>query len=343
MALRLPTGSVLAGAVTVVFGLVFALIQSHGTAGAVENCSTSTAALSAAEQEMLRLHNEERARHGLSALQPSSSLNRAAAWKSADSSASGSNFSHTDSLGRGPSERAQDCGYPGGAAENIAYGYPSAQATFDAWMNSPGHRNNILTSYYRAIGIGVVDGKWTVNFGLEVESGSSSPAPAATPTAVPPTATPTQPAPTATPIPATPTPIPATATPVPPTATPVPPTATPVPPTATPIPPTATPTRAPAAPSPTVDDPSQPLTRPTARPLSEGITILRYQATPLSVSEAVAPIAGELVFLYHYDSESRTWLRYLPDLPSFVQTLDTLEPGELYFIGLRDDVRWAWR
>lgn len=42
------------------------------------------------------------------------------------------------------------------AGENIAYGYPTAEAVMDGWMNSSGHRANILQSSFTKIGVGVV-------------------------------------------------------------------------------------------------------------------------------------------------------------------------------------------
>jgi hypothetical protein len=149
-------------------------------------------------------------------------------------------FSHIDSLGRGPGQRANDYGYEGGVGENIAGGTPlgSAQAVFDAWKGSTGHNQNMLGSSYRVIGIGreYVPGSpygvyWTTDFGQSandpgdpapVVSCGSTPGPTATPQA---TATPA-PTPTATPEP-TPTPTPTDVMPTPvPTDTPGPPTPT---------------------------------------------------------------------------------------------------------------------
>lgn len=155
---------------------------------ALTNCDTATAELDDAELEMLALINEARAAEGLNTLTPSPALNRAAAWKSEDSSAGPPSFSHRDSLGRTtvdppPKNRAIDCGYPDVAGENIAYGYRFARATFDAWMNSPGHRANILSTYYVVVGIGRSGDRWTTTFGFVDDVGGSAPSlPSATPT-----------------------------------------------------------------------------------------------------------------------------------------------------------------
>jgi len=193
------------------------------TAGALTNCDTSTAVLDAPELEVVALFNQARAQQGLPALKVSPALSRAAAWKSADPSATGSGgyaFSHTDSLGRLPSARARDCGYPGGAGENIAWGFGSAQSVFNAWMGSAGHRAAILGNY-QVVGIGQVGSAWTAKFGtVDDSNGSGTAPPTVTATATSPvatttagqayptaTATATKPAPTATPT-VSPTPIP---------------------------------------------------------------------------------------------------------------------------------------
>jgi hypothetical protein len=169
---------------------------------ALTNCDTETAGVSPSEMAMFNLMNEARAERGLAPLKLSPGLSRSAAWKSADSSAWGDTptdprFSHTDSLGRNSSQRARDCGFPADAAENIAYGWGSVQATFEAWMNSPGHRANILMDYYVTAGVGEVNDRWTVDFGIHDDSvkAIAQAAPTSTPTPKPP------PAPTATPTP----------------------------------------------------------------------------------------------------------------------------------------------
>ena len=46
-------------------------------------------------------------------------------------------------------------GYPYGYwGENVAYGYTTADSVMSAWMNSPGHRANILNVHYRNLGVG---------------------------------------------------------------------------------------------------------------------------------------------------------------------------------------------
>jgi uncharacterized protein YkwD len=51
------------------------------------------------------------------------------------------------------------------AAENIALGQTSAQQVVSDWMNSPGHRRNILDPNLKDLGVGYFNGYWTQNFG----------------------------------------------------------------------------------------------------------------------------------------------------------------------------------
>lgn len=84
-------------------------------------------------------------------------LNRAADGHSEDMAAR-DYFSHTDPEGRGPGFRIDAVGYPHrGWAENIAAGHGSPQAVVDGWMNSSGHRTNILNCAYDQLGVGYAE------------------------------------------------------------------------------------------------------------------------------------------------------------------------------------------
>ena len=165
---------------------------------ALTNCTTSEDGMNVAEEQMLVLINGARASSGLTSLKLSPNLNRAAAWKSADNGSNGlgAGFSHTDSLGRTPVQRAQDCGYATGAAENIAYGSTGAETIFGMWMGSAGHKQNILYPTYKVIGIGQHGSAWTTDFGFVDDSGAA-------PAMAKPTSTATR-VPTATPSPTPP-------------------------------------------------------------------------------------------------------------------------------------------
>ena len=65
-------------------------------------------------------------------------------------------MSHTGSDGSNPGDRIARAGYRFSAwAENVAMGYPDAASVMDGWMNSPGHRANILSGNVTEIGVGL--------------------------------------------------------------------------------------------------------------------------------------------------------------------------------------------
>ncbi|MCC5577737.1 CAP domain-containing protein [Microtetraspora sp. AC03309] len=106
------------------------------------------------ENEVVRLTNAERAKAGCGALTHDAKLRAAAVGHSADMSAKGY-FSHTSQDGRSFSDRIKATGFSfTAAAENIAKGYPTAAAVVQGWMDSPGHRQNMLNCAYTHIGVG---------------------------------------------------------------------------------------------------------------------------------------------------------------------------------------------
>jgi uncharacterized protein YkwD len=119
--------------------------------------------------EVLRLVNAERARAGCRALTADSRLARAANAHSADMAAN-NYFSHTGRNGSDVSDRVEAAGYNWrSVGENIAKGQPTPAAVMRDWMNSSGHRANILNCGFRNIGIGVAyagrSPVWTQDFG----------------------------------------------------------------------------------------------------------------------------------------------------------------------------------
>jgi uncharacterized protein YkwD len=50
------------------------------------------------------------------------------------------------------------------AGENIAYGYGNDILVMDGWINSAGHRQNLLYDHFTHLGVGVYDGYYTQNF-----------------------------------------------------------------------------------------------------------------------------------------------------------------------------------
>jgi uncharacterized protein YkwD len=107
--------------------------------------------LSYAEQVVV-LVNQERAAYGLSALRISENVTAAAMIRATEIQTS---FSHTRPDGRSFSTALTQKNVSfRGAGENIAYGQSSPEVVVDAWMNSEGHRANILNEKFTTIGIG---------------------------------------------------------------------------------------------------------------------------------------------------------------------------------------------
>ena len=117
------------------------------------------AAVTQYEQEVIRLVNEIRVQNGLSALTYNWELSRVARYKSQDM-VDNRYFSHTSPTYGTPFQMIRSFGLSyRSAGENIAYGQRTPQAVVNAWMNSSGHRANILNGTFTSIGVGYyVDG-----------------------------------------------------------------------------------------------------------------------------------------------------------------------------------------
>ncbi|MGE5455805.1 MAG: CAP domain-containing protein [Ignavibacteriales bacterium] len=131
--------------------------------------TTAPSDIRALETEVIRLVNAERAKAGLSALTENSELTRIARIKSEDF-VKNNYFSHNSPTYGTPFEMLRSFGVNfTAAAENIASGQRTASEVMNSWMNSSGHRANILNSTYNQIGVGVArdnDGSlfWTQLF-----------------------------------------------------------------------------------------------------------------------------------------------------------------------------------
>lgn len=126
----------------------------------------TTSALSAYEQKVVDLTNQERAKNGLPALKIDSTLSKMAHEKSRDMSANGY-FSHTSPTYGSPFDMMKKYGITYHyAGENIAMGQQTPEEVVKAWMNSQGHRENILNPNYNYIGVGYVSqgNYWTQEF-----------------------------------------------------------------------------------------------------------------------------------------------------------------------------------
>jgi uncharacterized protein YkwD len=122
-------------------------------------------------QQMLTLVNAERSKAGCAPVRLDSRLNAAASKHSTDM-ATNNYFSHTSRDGRSFVTRIKAEGYSTPRSENIAAGNSTAQATFSQWMNSSGHKRNILDCTAKDMGVGVASNSrstyrtyWTQDFG----------------------------------------------------------------------------------------------------------------------------------------------------------------------------------
>lgn len=108
--------------------------------------------------QVVSLVNAERARQGLSALTVSTAVQQAAQTRAGELQTS---FSHTRPSGASCFTALTEAGVSyARAGENIAYGQSTPEAVVQSWMNSSGHRANILSSSFTTVGIGctVVNG-----------------------------------------------------------------------------------------------------------------------------------------------------------------------------------------
>ena len=115
---------------------------------------TPAVGLSAVESEVVRLVNIERQKEGLQPLVASTELSNVARMKSADMG-NKNYFSHTSPTYGSPFDMMKSNGIKYSlAGENIAKGQLTAASVVNAWMNSSGHRANIMNPSFNKIGVG---------------------------------------------------------------------------------------------------------------------------------------------------------------------------------------------
>ncbi|RSK29468.1 sporulation protein [Bacillus sp. HMF5848] len=122
--------------------------------------------LSEFEREVVRLSNVQRKNNGLPELQADTALSKVAREKSNDMQKNGY-FSHTSPTYGSPFDMMRDFGITyKSAGENIAQGQRTPEEVVNAWMNSEGHRKNILSADFTHIGVGHETGgnHWTQMF-----------------------------------------------------------------------------------------------------------------------------------------------------------------------------------
>lgn len=141
--------------------------ETAGPTQVSARCPTPARA-SADTQRMVALVNAERASHGLTPLRTSGKLARAAQAHACDNAARNS-FSHYGSDGSDLGMRLRRVGYRlSTAAENTGLGFSDARQLVTYWMNSPGHKANILNPSMTELGLGQADGTrptWVLDFG----------------------------------------------------------------------------------------------------------------------------------------------------------------------------------
>lgn len=118
------------------------------------NNSSATSELGQIRQEILQLVNQQRRQNNLSPVRLDSKLNAAAQTHSVNMALQDF-FGHTGQDGSSSTERVRRTGYNGSrVAENIAAGHNTAASVVAGWMNSPGHRANILDPNANQMGLG---------------------------------------------------------------------------------------------------------------------------------------------------------------------------------------------
>lgn len=130
------------------------------------NSNSNQAQVSSVIQQVVDLTNAERAKEGLAPLKIDSALTKSAQLKSQDMK-DNNYFSHTSPTYGSPFDQMKTLGISyKSAAENIAMGQRSPQEVVQGWMNSAGHRANIMNGSYTHIGVGLSDSGyyWTQQF-----------------------------------------------------------------------------------------------------------------------------------------------------------------------------------
>ena len=170
---------------TLLAGLLSAALLAALPAGAAAAGDCTPAASWPADRadlaaQVVALVNAHRAQLGLAPLVVSPTLTATAQWKARNMAAL-RYLDHDDPApdARTADERVAACGYRSTMwGENIAIGYSTAQAVFDAWLGSPEHRANIERPEFRATGVGAAGAPtyWAQSFGATVDAGSVVPA-----------------------------------------------------------------------------------------------------------------------------------------------------------------------
>lgn len=125
---------------------------------------SSSSVVSAYAKEVVSLVNKERAKAGLKPLVIHTNLTKMAVAKAQDMN-DNNYFSHTSPTYGSPFDMMKKFGITYKyAGENIAKGQKTPEEVVKAWMNSPGHKANIMNKNFTLIGVGYVNGYWVQAF-----------------------------------------------------------------------------------------------------------------------------------------------------------------------------------
>lgn len=128
---------------------------------AVTFLASAASATEITQQSVIAEMNARRARIGLSPLREDTRLTEAAQDRMRDMEEQGY-WAHTSPDGRSPFEWLRPRGYQFAyAGENLAAGFETTEVLVDGWMESKGHRENILSPFYSECGIAIIDGATT--------------------------------------------------------------------------------------------------------------------------------------------------------------------------------------
>jgi uncharacterized YkwD family protein len=147
-------------------GVTQAPAPNQGTPAPQQPSAQPTTGIGKLALQVIDLTNAERKKNGLPPLKADAALSKVAQTKSNDMNAK-NYFSHTSPTYGSPFDMMRDFGVTyKTAGENIAKGQPTAKDVVNAWMNSEGHRKNILSPNYTNIGVGFTEtgNYWTQMF-----------------------------------------------------------------------------------------------------------------------------------------------------------------------------------
>lgn len=115
-------------------------------------------ATSISAEEVISLSNQQRVSNGLEPLSTNTALTNAARAKAQDMIAN-NYWAHVSPSGKTPWDFIDDTGYSySTAGENLAKDFDTSSGAVNGWMNSPGHRANILNASFKDTGIAVING-----------------------------------------------------------------------------------------------------------------------------------------------------------------------------------------